>query len=124
MMYYRVGKFRAWAHFFAGYRKKTGVWNALAFHCSNSSPALRRAAGFPLQSRMHGRQTVLFYQHGASPTVYFYGLLAKCDQPLALLLEKTRWYNRVMALLCPQYEIAAACAVSGLPFGSPPHFKA
>jgi hypothetical protein len=46
------------------------------------------------QSRMHGRQTVLFYQRGASPTVYFYGLLAKCDQPLALLFEKTRRYNR------------------------------
>jgi hypothetical protein len=31
----------------------------------------------PLQSRMYERQTVLFYQHGASPTVYFYGILAK-----------------------------------------------
>jgi hypothetical protein len=33
--------------------------------------------------RLHGRQTVLFHQRGASPTACLYGLKANCDQPLA-----------------------------------------
>jgi hypothetical protein len=34
--------------------------------------------------RLHGRQTVLLYQRGASPTACLYGLKANCDQPRSL----------------------------------------
>jgi hypothetical protein len=37
--------------------------------------------GFPLLSLAHGRQAVLFHQHGASPTACLYGLKANRDQP-------------------------------------------
>jgi hypothetical protein len=40
-----------------------------------------RKKGFPLQSLAQGRQTVLRYQHGASPTACLYGLKENCDQP-------------------------------------------
>jgi hypothetical protein len=37
---------RIWAHFLRRMTpQKTGVWNALAFHCSNSSARLRQACG-------------------------------------------------------------------------------
>jgi hypothetical protein len=45
------------------------------------SNLLAAPKGFPLLSRLHGRQTVLRYQHGALPTACLYGLLENCDQP-------------------------------------------
>jgi hypothetical protein len=61
----------------SGYKNTTSQ----AFRCNLF--AAGRQKGFPLQSRLHGRQTVLRYQHGALPTVCLYGLLENCDQPLA-----------------------------------------
>jgi membrane-bound lytic murein transglycosylase D len=69
---------------------------------------------------MHGRQTVLFYQHEASPTVYFYGLLAKCDQPLALLLKKTRGLNRAGLLCLSAFLLFPALACLAAPGADAP----
>jgi hypothetical protein len=82
--------------FFCGFAaKKTGQENAHE----------ARAAGFPLQSRTHGRQAVLFYQRGASPTVYFYGLLAKFRPAPCAFFYRSLFsimiaLNRLYAILC------------------------
>jgi hypothetical protein len=68
-------KRRCWAHFSRMRREKPGFpLQVLGFAAANP-------VGFPLQSLAHGRQTVLRYQHGASPTACLYGLKANRDQP-------------------------------------------